>query len=67
MNLTTTHLGVEALGALGWIILAVRGNIATTDVLDRDVLDVESNVVSRDSLWERLVVHLHRLDLRTEL
>merc|ERR1712212_262781 len=56
-------LGVEGLGAPCGIILAVRSHIATTDVLNRDVLDVESNIVSWDSLWKRLVVHLHRLDL----
>merc|ERR1712121_532139 len=46
-----------------WLVLGVGGDISSLDVLDRDVLNVEANVVSRDSLWERLVVHLHRLDL----
>merc|ERR1719204_1409274 len=45
------------------LVLGVRGDVFSLDVLDRDVLDVEANVVSGDSLWERLVVHLHRLDL----
>ena len=46
-----------------WLVLGVGGDVSSLDVLDRDVLDVEANVVSGDSLWERLVVHLHRLDL----
>merc|ERR1719446_1499070 len=37
------------------------------DVLDRHVLDVESNVVSGKCLSERLVVHLHGLDLSGQL
>ena len=47
----------------GGLVLGVRGNISSLDVLDRDVLDVEANVVSGDSLGEGLVVHLHGLDL----
>ena len=46
-----------------WLVLGVGGDVSSLDVLDRDVLDVEANVVSRDSFWERLVVHLHGLDL----
>ena len=37
------------------------------DILDRHVLDVESNVVSGQGFGEGLVVHLHGLDLSGEL
>ena len=56
-------LGGEVSTASGGLVLGVRGDVSTLDVLDRDVLDIEANVVSGDSLWERLVVHLHGLDL----
>ena len=46
-----------------WLVLGVGGDVSSLDVLDRDVLDVEANVVSGDGLRKRLVVHLHRLDL----
>ena len=55
------YLSREDAGLLGGVVLGVRADRSTTDVLDGDVLDVESNVVSGDSLRERLVVHLHRL------
>ena len=58
-----TYLGVEVLALLGWVVLGVGGDVATTDFLDGDVLDVEANVVAGKSLGEGLVVHLHRLDL----
>merc|ERR1712132_17365 len=45
------------------VVLGVGGDIATTDLLDGDVLDVEANVVAGHSLGHGLVVHLHRLDL----
>merc|ERR1719259_393767 len=45
------------------LVLRVGGNIASLDVLDRDILDVESNVVSGPGLGERLVVHFNGLDL----
>ncbi|KAF1761688.1 hypothetical protein GCK72_009944 [Caenorhabditis remanei] len=55
-------LGVEGAGLLGWILLGVRADGSTTNVLDGDVLDVESDVVSWHGLWERLVMHLNGLD-----
>ena len=56
-------LGGEVSHTGGGLVLGVRGDISSLDVLDGDVLDVEANVVSGDSLGEGLVVHLHRLDL----
>ena len=56
-------LGGEVRHTRGWLVLGVGGDVSSLDVLDRDVLDVEANVVSRNSLGERLVVHLHGLDL----
>ena len=57
---------VEVLALLGWVVLGVRGDVATTDFLDGDVLDVEANVVTGESLGKRLVVHLHRFDLESK-
>lgn len=54
-------LGVEAVAALRRVGLAVTSNVATTDLLDGDVLDVEADVVTRQTLSELLVVHLNGL------
>ena len=56
-------LGGEVSHTGGGLVLGVGGDVSSLDVLDGDVLDVEANVVSGDSLGEGLVVHLHRLDL----
>merc|ERR1719433_1299560 len=56
-------LGSEIRNSGCWLVLGVGGDISSLDVLDGDVLDVEANVVSGNSLGERLVVHLHGLDL----
>ena len=56
-------LGLEALGLLGGVVLGVGGDVSTTDVLDGNVLDVESDVVTGAGLGEGLVVHLDGLDL----
>ena len=45
------------------LVLGVGGNISMLDVLDRDVLDVESDIVSGDSFGRRFVVHLNRLTI----
>merc|ERR1712164_58176 len=59
-------LGDEGSGLLGWIVLGVRGDVSSLELLDGDVLDVESDVVTWDSLVEGLVVHLDGLDLSGE-
>ena len=55
-------LGVERVGTLGRVGLGVTSNVTTTNLLDGDVLDVEADVVSWETLDELLVVHLDRLD-----
>jgi len=56
-------LGVEGLGTLGRVVLGVTSDVATTDLLHGDVLDVEADVVTGDTLGQLLVVHLDGLDL----
>jgi len=55
-------LSVEGLGTLWRIILGVTANIATTNLLDGDVLDVEADIVTRKTLNELFVVHFDGLD-----
>ena len=59
-------LGGEVRHSGSRLVLAVGGDVTSLDVLHGDVLDVETNVVSRHSLGERLVVHLDGLDLSGE-
>merc|ERR1719402_1474840 len=60
-------LGGEVGHAGGGLVLGVGSNVSSLDILDRDVLNVEPDVVSGKSFSERLVVHLHGLDLSGEL
>ena len=55
-------LGVEGSGLLGGVVLGVGGDVATADILDGHVLDVEADVVTGVTLLELLVVHLDGLD-----
>jgi hypothetical protein len=55
-------LSIERLAALGRIILGVSAYVTTSDFLDGDVLDVESDVVTRETLNESFVVHFDGLD-----
>merc|ERR1719220_1689418 len=59
-------LGSEVRDTGGRLVLGVGGDIATLDVLDGHVLDVEADVVARDGLGQGLVVHLNGLDLSGE-
>jgi len=55
-------LGVERRASLGGIVLGVTADVTTSDILNGDVLDVETNVVTGETLSEELVVHLDGLD-----
>jgi hypothetical protein len=59
-------LGDKVLGASGRLVLRVAGNVAAAQLLNRDVLDVEADVVAGDGFGQGLVVHLHGLDLGRE-
>ncbi|CAI0542391.1 unnamed protein product [Linum tenue] len=56
-------LGCEVGSLLGRVILGVGGNEPTLEILDSNILHVEPNVVTRESLLESFMVHLNRLDL----
>jgi len=55
-------LSVERFGTLWRIVLLFTSNIATTNFLDRDVLDIEADIITRKTLDELFVVHLNGLD-----
>ena len=42
------NLGGKVLSIDSGLVFGVRGDISTLDILDRDVLDVESDIVSGD-------------------
>jgi len=56
-------LSGEVLASKSRLVLGVRSDITTLDVLDGNVLDVETNVVSGSGLREGFVVHLNGLNL----
>ena len=60
-------LGGEVGHTHGGLVLRVGGHIAPLDVLDRDILDIEANIVSWEGLGQGLMMHLHRLDLGGEI
>ncbi len=39
-------LGIEGIGTLWRVVLGVTGNVATTDFLDGNVLDIEADIVA---------------------
>jgi len=53
------NLSVERVTTLGRVVLGITADIATTDFLDGDVLDVESNVISRKTFNQSFVVHFN--------
>jgi hypothetical protein len=55
-------LGIERGSTQRGIVLGVTANVTTADFLDGNVLDVETDVVTGDTLLELLVVHLDGLD-----
>jgi hypothetical protein len=52
-------LGVERIATLGGVVLGVAAHVSTTDFLDGNVLDVESDVVSGETFNQGFVVHFN--------
>ena len=55
-------LGNEHFSVLAGVVLGVRADVASLDILDGQVLDVETNVVSGNSLIDHFVMHFDGLD-----
>jgi len=50
-------LSIETGGLFGWVVLTVTSNITSLKVLNWDVFNVETNIVSWDSFSQRFVMH----------
>jgi len=61
------NLSVESFTFGSGINLSIRSDVTSLELFDGEVLDVETNVVTWDSLWELGVMHLNRLDLSGEV
>ena len=57
------NLGLEPLSVHGWGVLGVGGNVSSLDVGNGKTLNVETNIVSWNSLSDLLVMHLDGLDI----
>jgi len=57
-------LSGEGIGFSCWVILDVGGDVTSSDILDGQVLYVETNIVTWGGLWELLVMHFDGLDFR---
>lgn len=55
-------LSGERSATLGGVVLGVTSNVTTADILDGNVLHVEADVVTGETLGKLLVVHLDGLD-----
>lgn len=53
------NLSIERSGLLSRVVLGVRGDTSTVNILDRNVLDVETGVVTRLTGLKLFVVHLN--------
>uniref|UniRef100_A0A8C0NEF9 Uncharacterized protein n=1 Tax=Canis lupus familiaris TaxID=9615 RepID=A0A8C0NEF9_CANLF len=51
------HLSCEASCFHWWVIFAVTSHVATTNIFDRYVLDIEAHIVPRKSLTQSFMVH----------
>ncbi|CAH1965198.1 unnamed protein product [Acanthoscelides obtectus] len=55
------NLGCEVSSSFRWVAFRISSYITTTQFLYRDVLDIETYIVSRHSLLQSFMVHFNRL------
>lgn len=58
-----TNLSSEVLTTHWWIVLGIPSNEPSPDVFHRQVLYVETDIVTGNGLGQSFMVHLHRLHL----
>jgi len=56
------NLSIERSSFLGGIVLGITANVTSSDVLNSDVLDVETDVVTGDGFLDGFVMHFDGLD-----
>uniref|UniRef100_A0A8C0RKN8 Uncharacterized protein n=1 Tax=Canis lupus familiaris TaxID=9615 RepID=A0A8C0RKN8_CANLF len=56
------HLSCGASCFHWWFIFAVTSHVATTNIFDRYVLDIEAHIVPRKSLTQSFMVHFNNID-----
>jgi len=61
------NLGNKEGSVLGWVFLRVRGDVSSLDILDGQVLHVETNIVTWLGLIDGLVMHLNRFDFSSDI
>lgn len=54
-------LSLEGTDFFGWIILDITGNTTSSDILDTNILDVESDVITWNGFLELFVMHFDGL------
>uniref|UniRef100_A0A5F9DR60 Uncharacterized protein n=1 Tax=Oryctolagus cuniculus TaxID=9986 RepID=A0A5F9DR60_RABIT len=61
------HLSSEASCFHWWVIFAVTSNVATRNIFDRHVLDIEAHIVPRKSFTQSFMVHFDGLDFSCDI
>ncbi len=60
-------LGQEVFNFSSGVVLGVRANVSSSNIFDGDVLNVESDVVSGNGLFQSLVVHFYGFDISRDI
>jgi len=61
------NLSVERSSFLGRIVLGVTADVTSSNILDSDVLNVETDVVTGNGFRDRLVMHFDGLDFSADV
>ena len=61
------NLSVERLNFEGSVNFGVRSDITSPELFDSDVFDIETNVITWDSLDKVLMMHFNRFDFRNQV
>lgn len=59
-------LGIEGSTLEGGFVICMGSDVTSFEFGDGDTFDIETNVITWDSLFEFLMMHLNRFDLRSQ-
>jgi len=50
----------------GWFIIKVRSNETSSDIFNRETFNIETNIITWNSLWHLSVMHFNRFNFSSE-
>jgi len=57
------NLSNEEFNFSSWVILSIRADVSSSNIFNRDVFNIETNVITGDGLFQSFVMHFYGFNI----